>query len=298
MLDFFLSSKEVFIENNTMKSVMDRLPPDYQCTVAPHIAKDCIFRTSLFKNSSSEFLSLLFELVSLESFTAGETIFRSGDVAHSFYIIKSGTCLIVNDCDVVMAELTETDIIGEISCFYSLPRSNTCVCSKFCEIYTLSSSKLAKVFKIFPDFVKSFSAYCRKKVLIDLSYKRQLRAAMFGHKSPSLGSQTAPPFSPILCSQQQQVLPKKLITLDPLPKGKFRSPKIPQVPEMIRTKTLQLSHEERVKLVAEIQVFFALCICSLPHTRSDAPPPPPHISFRWPCQTLISERWQLNSIES
>ncbi len=134
ILDYFLASKEVFLENNIIRSVMSLLPVDYQSAVAPHVAKDCIMRTALFKGCNPEFLSLLLELLSLESYNANDIIFQSGDISHCFYIIKSGTCLVVNDCNIITAELSDTDVFGEISCLFSAPRSYTCVCTKFCEL--------------------------------------------------------------------------------------------------------------------------------------------------------------------
>ena len=101
ILDFFLSSKGVFLENSNIKSVLHSLPPDYQCIVAPYLAKDCISRTALFKGCNPEFLSLLLESLSLESFSAGEPLFELGDTPHSLYIVKSGTCVLVNENNAV-----------------------------------------------------------------------------------------------------------------------------------------------------------------------------------------------------
>jgi CRP-like cAMP-binding protein len=257
ILDFFLSSKGVFLENSNMKSVMHSLPHDYQCIVAPYLAKDCISRTALFKGSNPEFLSLLLESLSLESFSAGELLFELGDVPHSLYIVKSGTCVLVNENNAVVAELSDSDIIGEVSCFRSRPRAYTCVCLKFCELYVLSAPKLARLFKLFPDFKKSFSNYCRTKILMELSVKRQFSALFANQSRATRVLSPSRPSAPNSPSQSPLLLPmsaKKLAPLEPLPKGKYVPPRAPEVRHMLLQRTLKLSHGERVRLFAEIQV--------------------------------------------
>jgi potassium voltage-gated channel Eag-related subfamily H protein 1 len=268
ILDFYLSSKDVFFENANTKSVMSALPPEYQNMVAPHVAKECIARTVLFKGCNPAFFSLLLESLQLESFSAGEVLFRSGDVPHSMFIIKSGTCLFINDSNTVIAELTDSDIFGEVSCFLSMPRSCTCVCTKFCELYALHCSGLAKLFKMFPDFRHSFSVYCRRKILVDASTKRQFSALFhdkpqpsespckyppqspsLGAKSPSLGSK-----SPSLGPQSPFVEVSAKRALKPLPKGKYRPPAVPDLAQMMRLRTTQATHAEKIRLFAEIQV--------------------------------------------
>jgi potassium voltage-gated channel Eag-related subfamily H member 1 len=78
ILDFLLLSKDVFVDNTNSSTVLSSLPPDFQCIVTPFLAKDCISRTALFKNCSPEFVSLLLEYLSLETFNASDTIFRAG----------------------------------------------------------------------------------------------------------------------------------------------------------------------------------------------------------------------------
>ena len=78
ILDFLLQSKDVFVENSNNNTVLTSLSPDFQCIVTPFLGKDCISRTTLFKNCSPEFISLLLEYLSLETFNAGDAIFRAG----------------------------------------------------------------------------------------------------------------------------------------------------------------------------------------------------------------------------
>ncbi len=261
ILDFFLSSKDVFLENANTRSVMNSLPPEYQCIVAPHVAKECLSKTVLFKDCSPEFISLLLEHLSLESYGAGETLFQTGDISDGFYIIKSGTCLIVNENDAVISELSDSDIMGEVSCFQSKLRTCTCVCSKFCEIYVLRVSQLAKIFKTFPDFPKAFSIYCRRKTLVDLSTKHQFSSALqkFYSQRATL-SPPSPSISHMLSSQQPTPTVLSLHTrpLKPLPKGKYRAPFVPDLADkIVRIRTSESSHTERIRLFAEIQVMRA-----------------------------------------
>ena len=268
ILDFFLSSKDIFLENANIRSVMSSLPPEYQSIVAPHVAKECLNKTVLFKDCSPEFISLLLEHLSLESYGAGETLFQTGDISDGIYIIKSGTCLIVNENDAIISELSDSDIMGEVSCFQSKLRTCTCVCSKFCEIYVLRVSQLAKIFKTFPDFMKAFSIYCRRKTLVDLSTKHQFSSALqkfYSQRAPL--SPQSPSISPTLSSQQPTpTLSLHARPLKPLPKGKYRAPFVPDLADKIVTfRTSESLHAERIRLFAEIQVmracFYAVANC-------------------------------------
>jgi hypothetical protein len=128
ILDFFLSSKEIFHENNNTKSVMGLLPPEYKNIVAPHVAAECIGRTVLFKGSSPQFMSFLLEQLHLVSYGACDILFQFGDVSDSIFIIKSGTCLMVNQNNVVTSELSDGDVIGgSLLFFFFTARVHLCV---------------------------------------------------------------------------------------------------------------------------------------------------------------------------
>jgi hypothetical protein len=107
---------------------------------------------------------------------------------------------------------------------------------------------------LFPDFKKSFSNYCRTKILMELSVKRQF-SALFANQSRA--TRVLSPSAPNSPSQSPLLLPmsaKKLAPLEPLPKGKYVPPRAPEVRHMLLQRTLKLSHGERVRLFAEIQV--------------------------------------------
>lgn len=256
ILDFFLCSKDIFIENANTKKVLKSIPPEYQYAVAPHVAKECLGRTVLFKGCSPQFISLLLEMLSLESYGAGEVIFQTGDVSDALYIIKNGNCLLLSDGNTVMAELSDTDIFGEVSCFMSAPRSYSCICSKFCELYVLRVPQLVKMLKTFPDFMKAFQNYCRRKTLVHMSTKLQL-SSLF-HKTASSSSLPTSPPSPAL-SQHPNVslFQGSHIPLKPLPKGKYRPPIVPHFAEIVHLRAIQsTNHAERIRLFAQIQVTF------------------------------------------
>jgi hypothetical protein len=128
--------------------------------------------------------------------------------------------------------------------------------------YILTASKLATIMRIFPDFIAFFSNFCRKKILADASARRQFSAAAIcgaPHRtlpsSPSLTSRHAllsPPLMPL--SPALTPMRARLSALEPLPKGKYRPPKSPEVAQKLWDRTSRLSHEERVRIFAEIQV--------------------------------------------
>ena len=264
ILDFFLASKDIFLESINTKGVMQALPPEYQCAVAPHVAKACISKTILFKGSSPEFLSLLLELLELESFNVGEVVFRSGDVPDSMFIIKSGSCCIVNDDNAVIAEYSDTDVFGEVSCYTSAPRAYTSVCSMFSEIYVLHNADLAQLCKSFPDFFQSFSLHCRRRILIDAScrshlsaliprliHREQPDAALFPAAPSSISAQ--PP------AKSPTASPSPSISAKLPPTDAFRTPKLPKAPkpnshDIVSARSIQASEAQRIRAFAELQV--------------------------------------------
>ncbi len=260
ILDFFLCSKDIFIENANTKKVLKSIPPEYQYAVAPHVAKECLGRTVLFTGCTPQFMSLLLEMLSLESYGAGEVIFQTGDVSDGLYIIKNGNCLLLSDGNTVMAELSDTDIFGEVSCLMSAPRSYSCICSKFCEMYVLRVPQLVKMLKAFPDFMMAFQNYCRRKTLVHMSAKLQV-SSLF-HKlstAPSSSSfPTSPPSPPLSCQHPNvSLFQSSHIPLKPLPKGKYRPPIVPHFAEIVHLRAIQsTNHAERIRLFAQIQVTF------------------------------------------
>jgi hypothetical protein len=73
--------------------------------------------------------------------------------------------------------------------------------------------------------------------------------------SPSLTSRPPPLSPPPLPPPALMPTRAKLSALEPLPKGKYRPPKSPEVAQRLWDRTSRLTHEERVRIFAEIQVW-------------------------------------------
>jgi len=250
---------------------MKALPPYHQCAVAPHVAKECLSKAIIFKGCSPEFLSLLLELLELECFSVGEVVFLSGEVPSSMFIMKSGSCCIVNDCNAVIAEYSDPgDVFGEVSCFRSSPRAFTCVCSRFSEMYVLHVSGLAQLFSLFPDFQESFSSYCRRRILIDASSRLQLSALLprmlhNEHLAAVLLSTACHSFS----AQPPPATPSPVLNTDkrpptPVQKGTYRPPISPKIPkpnshDVISSQAIHPNEAQRIRAFAQLQVMPIVC---------------------------------------
>ncbi len=87
------------------------------------------------------------EMVSTRRFTAGEEIFRIGDSARNAYIIESGTVEVSMPGDgekIVIAELGQGEIIGEMSMIDDAPRSATVTAIEDTEVIVIRRSQFQK----------------------------------------------------------------------------------------------------------------------------------------------------------
>jgi CRP-like cAMP-binding protein len=88
------------------------------------------------------------EKMSREKFRAGTTIFRQGDAGDKFYLIRKGSCEVVQEdggAVRVLRTLGVGDFFGEIALITGKPRTATIVARENTIVYTLDHKSFKTV---------------------------------------------------------------------------------------------------------------------------------------------------------
>ncbi|MBK9037597.1 MAG: cyclic nucleotide-binding domain-containing protein [Bdellovibrionales bacterium] len=94
----------------------------------------------------------------IRKFGKGETLFREGDPSDALYVIKSGRIAVKKakgNNDIVLAELTAGEMLGEMAFFDSKPRSASAVALQDSDVIILPFTALYAQFKTFPEWLKA-----------------------------------------------------------------------------------------------------------------------------------------------
>jgi len=91
------------------------------------------------------------KLFVIESFAAGETVFRQGDPADSAYFIRSGEVEVVDEADgSIIRKLGPGDYFGEIALITDAPRSATIRTSSAVELAVLGKRNFLNMMRLMP----------------------------------------------------------------------------------------------------------------------------------------------------
>ena len=96
---------------------------------------------------------------------AGDTIFRAGEKAEEFFIIKSGRIgVFANDSNSLMAILEEGAFFGEISLLLTRKRTMTIKCLADTELLTIKNQRLLNILDLFPDEKSHLMAIAKQRL--------------------------------------------------------------------------------------------------------------------------------------
>ena len=106
-------------------------------------------------------------------FSAGETIFRQGDIASELYFIVEGSVQVIRGLDTesrLIAELREGDTFGEIALISDQPRTATVRATTDIEVCTIHKIEFEQLIKQFPA-IRDASSKMVKERLYDIQIK-------------------------------------------------------------------------------------------------------------------------------
>ena len=116
-------------------------------------------KTEMFRNTSIHKLIQISNLMKKEKFDSNEFIFRKGQTADKFYLIKKGSVIVWRD-EKRIRELEKGNCFGELALLSNEPRSATIQAKENCTLYVLEKK----------DFINSID----KKLLEYLNVKMSL----------------------------------------------------------------------------------------------------------------------------
>ena len=116
-------------------------------------------KTEMFRNTSINKLIQICSLMTKEKFDPNEFIFKKGDSADKFYVIKKGAVIVWRD-EKRIRELEKGNCFGELALLSNEPRSASIQAKDYCTLYVLEKN----------DFIKSID----KKLLEYLNAKMSL----------------------------------------------------------------------------------------------------------------------------
>jgi len=109
--------------------------------------KDC----SLFTAVQTEYLYQLSKHLQLKKFVKGEHIIRKGDIPTGIWFIKSGSANVISQHQQPIANVQQFDVIGEISCFSSIPATAHVVACEDSSAYFILADDLMSALRDVPE---------------------------------------------------------------------------------------------------------------------------------------------------
>lgn len=107
--------------------------------------KQFLEKTSFFKLLSTDQKNDLTRLVSSQRFQPGEDIVRKGDVASSYYIIKEGAVVCLDDGNLEVRNLYAGDSFGEQALYFKSKRMLTVRALKPTKVIAVARDKIASI---------------------------------------------------------------------------------------------------------------------------------------------------------
>ncbi len=108
----------------------------------------------LLQGLSREFVDALRPRVKLLRFDPGQVIFKEGDVADGFFLVRIGFVKVSKHWpggDMVLSYLPRGSCFGEMALLSSVPRNATCMALDHVEVVKIESSDFAEMVARFPD---------------------------------------------------------------------------------------------------------------------------------------------------
>lgn len=94
----------------------------------------------------------------IKKLSKGDILFREGDPSDAMFVIKSGRIAIKKakgSSDIILAELTSGEMLGEMAFFDNKPRSASAMAMQDSDVIILPFTALYAQFKTFPEWLKA-----------------------------------------------------------------------------------------------------------------------------------------------
>ncbi len=145
---------------------------------------EALRKNEIFNSLSDYDLLDLAALLKLEKYDEGVHILRKGDPGTHFYIILSGRVEIIDEEDVILAEIGSGGVFGEVSLLSGDRVTSSVVAAEPCHIALLGKKDFQHVLKQFPVLqVFFYKLQARRISAINIQRAEELASGMVGYLS-------------------------------------------------------------------------------------------------------------------
>ena len=141
-------------KNRTFKAELERRYRER--ALATHLRS-----VPMFADVSEDFINHLRDRITLISFQPGQVIFRQGDAADSFYLVRIGFVKVSQSLpggEIVLKYLARGDYLGEIGLLRGGARTATCTALDHVELVQIHADDFHEMMRRFPDIQERLTA--------------------------------------------------------------------------------------------------------------------------------------------
>jgi len=170
VLEMLRNVLDVLQKNKTFRAKLER---DYrQRALETHLRS-----VPIFNSLSADFIDYLRSRVELLRYAPGETIFRQGDDADAFYLVRIGFVKVSErhpGGDFVLAYLSKGSYFGEIGLLGQSKRTATCSALDHVELVRISAADFSEMMERFPVIHEQLRAVMNQRLRENQARVRQM----------------------------------------------------------------------------------------------------------------------------
>jgi CRP-like cAMP-binding protein/ferredoxin/succinate dehydrogenase/fumarate reductase-like Fe-S protein len=160
VLEMLRNVLDVLQKNKTFRA---KLESDYRLR-----ALETHLRTvPIFANLTAEFIEELRQRVELVRYAPGEVVFRQGDVADAFYLVRIGFVKVSENYpggEVVLSYLSKGNYFGEVGLLGGGKRTATCSALDHVEVVRIAAEDFKAMLQQFPETRARLEAICAERL--------------------------------------------------------------------------------------------------------------------------------------
>lgn len=160
MLEMLRNVLDVLQKNKSFRAQLDRKYRDR--ALQTHLRS-----VPILSSVTTDFINHLRERVELIRYAPGSVIFKQGDTADAFYLVRLGFVKVSQTYpggDVVLAYLSKGNYFGEIGLLGGAKRTATCSALDHVEVVKIAAADFAAMMEQFPDIKKSLQSVADQRI--------------------------------------------------------------------------------------------------------------------------------------
>jgi len=137
---------------------LEDLPPSLKGEVSRFLKKDVIEKIPLFNEADSAFIDSVAIYLKPFVLTPDDILFHKGEAGYEMYFVLSGTLVVIDESENIIAGLKDGDYFGEMALFRNQPRNATVKATTYCDLYSLNKTTFDSVLRRFPNIAEKIKS--------------------------------------------------------------------------------------------------------------------------------------------